>query len=348
MALSKRGNCWYMRFSINGKRIQKSTGTADKKQAQRLHDELKAKLWNVHQLKEKPDYTWIDAVQKWLIAAEQQQLKKLPDYISRLRWLDPYLRHLKLTDISKTIIEQIAEDKAREGASCATVNRYLELIRRILRLAQREWEWVDKIPLITMRPEHNNRVRWLTEKEARRLIKELPPHLADMAAFTLATGLREKNVCQLKWCNVDIKRKHVMVHASQSKTKKAIPVPLNQNALDILNRWRNNNNTYVFCYKEKPISRCNNHAWRKALKRAGITDFRWHDLRHTWASWHVQRGTSLHELQQLGGWSSFEMVLRYAHLSSDHLQQAADRISGSNLVQVSGFSGSERGSSEDN
>ena len=62
--------------------------------------------------------------------------------------------------------------------------------------------------------------------------------------------------------------------------------------------------------------------------RAGIKDFRWHDLRHTWASWHVQSGTSLHELQQLGGWSDYDTVLRYAHLSSDHLQKAAERVSG--------------------
>jgi integrase len=64
----------------------------------------------------------------------------------------------------------------------------------------------------------------------------------------------------------------------------------------------------------------------KALERAGISDFRWHDLRHTWASWHVQNGTPLHELQQLGGWSTYEMVLRYAHLSSEHLRTAAERI----------------------
>lgn len=65
----------------------------------------------------------------------------------------------------------------------------------------------------------------------------------------------------------------------------------------------------------RPVTRCNNHAWQKALKRVDINDFRWHDLRHTWASWHVQNGTPLHELQQLGGWSNYETVLRYAHLS---------------------------------
>ena len=89
---------------------------------------------------------------------------------------------------------------------------------------------------------------------------------------------------------------------------------------------------YVFTYKGNPIGQCNTKAWKNALERAGIENFRWHDLRHTWASWHVQNGTSLQELQLLGGWSSFEMVLRYAHLSSDHLRAAANRIGRMNNV----------------
>ena len=66
--------------------------------------------------------------------------------------------------------------------------------------------------------------------------------------------------------------------------------------------------------------------WKRALRRAGITEFRFHDLRDTWASWHVTNGTSLQELMELGGWKSYEMVLRYAHLAPDHLSQAAARI----------------------
>jgi site-specific recombinase XerD len=71
------------------------------------------------------------------------------------------------------------------------------------------------------------------------------------------------------------------------------------------------------------VTRANNHAWRKALARAGISDFRWHDLRHTWASCHVQNGTPLQVLKELGGWADLTMVLRYAHLSSKHLEEYA-------------------------
>ncbi|WP_081607883.1 tyrosine-type recombinase/integrase [Methylomonas sp. MK1] len=76
----------------------------------------------------------------------------------------------------------------------------------------------------------------------------------------------------------------------------------------------------------------NTNAWHNALERAGIDDFRWHDLRHTWASWHVQAGTPLHVLQELAGWESVEMVRRYAHLSSEYLAGYVDRLSALHVV----------------
>ena len=143
----------------------------------------------------------------------------------------------------------------------------------------------------------------------------------------MATGLRQKNVIRLEWDQVDLIRKHALIHADQAKTKKAIPVLLNTGAMNVLQRQVGKHKNYVFTYQGQPVNQCNTKAWRHALVRSEIENFRWHDLRHTWASWHVQNGTSLQELQQLGGWSSFEMVLRYAHLSSDHLRSAAERIS---------------------
>ncbi len=202
----------------------------------------------------------------------------------------------------------------------------LEVVRAILRKALREWEWLDKVPVIRMHHIEKKKVRWLTLEQANRMLKELPSHLKEMVAFSLATGLRASNVTGLQWAEIDLEKRHAWIHPDEAKMKKAIPVPLNDNALDVLHARRDKDPKYVFTYKGKSIQQCNTKAWKKALERAGIENFRWHDLRHTWASWHVQQGTSLQELQQLGGWSSFEMVLRYAHLSSDHLLSAANRI----------------------
>src|ERR1019366_752267 len=91
--------------------------------------------------------------------------------------------------------------------------------------------------------------------------------------------------------------------------------------------------THVFSFRGKSVRQVNTKAWRKALVKVGITDFRWHDLRHTWASWHVQAGTPLHLLQELGGWECVEMVRKYAHLSSEHLAEYVDRMSGLKLVK---------------
>lgn len=81
---------------------------------------------------------------------------------------------------------------------------------------------------------------------------------------------------------------------------------------------------WVFPKAGKPVYQTSTKAWFEALKRSGIEDFCWHDLRHTWASWHVQNGTPLHVLQELGGWSSLKMVQRYAHLSGEHLRAWVD------------------------
>ena len=131
-----------------------------------------------------------------------------------------------------------------------------------------------------------------------------------------------------------MERSTAWIHADQSKTRKAIVVPLNQNALSVLRRCQGMDPEYVFTFKDKPVSCPNTRAWRLALQRAGIEDFRWHDLRHTWASWHVQNGTRLQELMELGGWSTMVMVQRYAHLGGEHLQEAACRIDGTNLAHT--------------
>ena len=123
------------------------------------------------------------------------------------------------------------------------------------------------------------------------------------------------------------------IHADESKSGKALAVPLNEDALSVLRKRRGEHPTFCITYQGHPVARTSTKAWYKALARAGIVDFRWHDLRHTWASWHAQAGTSPAELQELGGWSTPQMVNRYAHLGGEHLKTAASRIDGTNLAQ---------------
>lgn len=324
MTLKKRHGVWWVDFTHNGERIRKSTKTDVKEEAQVFHDKLKSELWTASQILQVPRKSWQSAVERWL--EESSHKRSLSDDRTHLRWVSPFLKSLNLGDITTDLIDDIARKKEATGVSPASVNRMLEVIRAILRKAHKDWGWLQIVPAVRMRREENHRIRWLTYREAELLLKELPEHLQDMMSFTLATGLRQSNITQLKWADVDLNRCHAMVHPEDSKTGRAIPVPLNQDAIALLIKQKGRHAEYVFTYHGHPVTRCNNHAWRKALTRVGIKDFRWHDLRHTWASWHVQNGTSLQELQQLGGWSSFEMVLRYAHLSSGHLRRAAERV----------------------
>ncbi len=171
----------------------------------------------------------------------------------------------------------------------------------------------------------------MTHAEAERLIVELPDHLAAMVRFSLETGLRQANVTGLQWSQVDLVRRCAWIHPDQAKARKAIAVPLTNTAVLVLGGLIGKHQTHVFSYRDKPVMQPNNGAWIKALIRSGIVDFRWHDLRHTWASWHVQAGTPLHVLQELGGWESAEMVRRYAHLSSEHLAGYVEKFSGLHL-----------------
>jgi len=328
MSLYKRGNIWWVKFTApNGQFVRRSAKTTDRRLAQEFHDRLRSESWRVVQLGAKPRVTWQEAVLRWM--SEKQGCKRSLDKdVLLFRWLHTYLGDNYLDEISRECIAEITQRKLAEGVKPSTVNRHLALVRAVLRCAEREWGWLEKAPYIRFLPEPKRRVRWLNREEAEKVLAELPEHLAEMMRFTLATGLREKNVTQLKWSQVDSIRRCAWIHADEAKGKKAIAVPLNQDALTVLSRQEGSCPTYVFTYKGMPVWRANNHAWRKALKRAGISDFRWHDLRHTWASWHIQQGTPLHVLQELGGWSDASMVRKYAHLSANHLMEYADQLPG--------------------
>jgi integrase len=130
-------------------------------------------------------------------------------------------------------------------------------------------------------------------------------------------------------------RRLAWIHPDQAKARKAIPVPLNAEAVLLLRKLAGKHPTHVFSYKGARITQVSIKAWYSALRRAGISAFRWHDLRHTWASWYVQRGTPLFALQELGDWESPEMVRRYTHLGAEHLALYAERLCSLEAVEPS-------------
>jgi integrase len=325
MSLYKRTDSprWWVKISHGGRTIQRSTGTEDKAQAQEYHDKLKASLWEQQRLGVKPRRSWKEAVVRWL--AETSDKATHDGDIKKLRWLDAFLGKLMLDEITLDVIDRVKSERLKT-VSKSTVNRYLAVVRSILLRARDEWEWIDKAPKVKLFREPPGRERSITVEQAEALLRELPAHQRDVVLFTLATGLRQSNVLRLEWSHVNLESGHAWVDADQSKNRRPIAVPLNLKALEVLRRQIGKHPARVFTYAGRPLDRANTHAWQKALKRAGIENFRWHDLRHTWATWHRQSGTPTHELQRLGGWRTSVMVERYAHLSPDHLATAANRL----------------------
>lgn len=326
MSLYRRnssGPYWVDITIPSGRRIRKSTGTKDKQAAKELHDSWRTQAWRTLKLGEKPDYVWQDAVKQWF--KDKKGKTSLDKDKMICRGVRKDLDGVKLKDISRKVLAEIAERKAKETSE-ATANRHMDLIRAILHKAADEWEMLEKAPKVFMFSVKTKRIRYLTKVEAERLIKHAPEHLKPMIRFSLATGLRHSNVTQLKWSQIDMALKTAWIHPDEAKAKKAIGVPLNSDAIEVLKKQLGKHDEFVFAYNGKSIKRANTDAFRHAVKRAGLVDFRWHDLRHTWASWHVQSGTDLHVLQEMGGWESIEMVKRYAHLSTKHLVNYAEKI----------------------
>lgn len=335
MSLKQRGSTWWISFTTaSGRRIRCSAQTDDKKAAQELHDQLKAESWRVERLKERPKRLWEEAAYRWL--QETPHKKTHLHDVANIRWLQQFFKGKLLTELTKDLVSEVGEIKRKES-STGTANRYLALIRAILRRATNEWEWIDKAPHIRLYPIPKHRVRWLPPDQIQALLKELPNHLADLVRFSLATGLRKANVLGLEWSQVDISRKVAWIHADQAKGGRNIHVTLNATAIQVLERQIGKHAARVFTYRGNPINQVNTKAWRAALRRAGIENFRWHDLRHTWASWLAQGGVPLNVLQEMGAWQSSEMVRRYAHLAPEqfgkHAMVVDTMLNGTNLAQ---------------
>lgn len=309
--LYRVGKTYYIDIGSARGRVRRSARTTDRREAQAFHDRVRGKLWRQDQLEEAPEVTWLEAVRKWREA-------KNPGLPDRYR-----IGAVPVPDTTVLPLDLAAISKDMQGCSPATWNRLVSLLLVIHKLNG------ISLPGVERRPTTQGRTRWLSVEEWSRLRKKLLKEsklLEQAARFTLATGLRENNVLELEWKQVDLKRRTAFLHADQVKNREALGVPLNDDAMAVLAERRAIDRRWVFGNPDYPLTKASNKAWYAAVKKAKLVGFRWHDLRHTWASWAVMSGVRLEELQKLGGWKTYSMVTRYAHLSSDHLAAAAAKI----------------------
>ena len=363
MAIILRGKMWHCDITApNGRRVRCSAGTEDKKQAQEYHDTLKAQLWRTHRFGEAPAKTFDEACLRWL--NEKSDKRSIDDDKTRIGfWLQHFsgklLSSITELEIAETI-SKLENRKHRENweakrdrlirlrkpvpkfvpkqVALATKTSYLAFIRSLLRIAANEWKWLDRLPTVKTPKLKNKRIRWITHAEANLLIKCLPDYLKPVVTFALATGLRKSNIVDLEWSQIDMQRKVCWIHPEDAKAGKAIGVPLNDTACSVLRDQIGKHHQFVFVREVKFIRATQKgqvyrigdfrKAFGTACAAAGIDNFRFHDLRHTWASWLVQAGTPISVLKEMGGWETIDMVMRYAHLAPNHLAEHAKQIDG--------------------
>lgn len=337
MRLYRRGDTWWADFWHQGRRVRRSSGTADETAAREWADTLKASLWRQSKLGERARVSWEAAVLDWL--DEKKDKASLADDKDRLRWLSKHLKGKALDEITTRLLTQLARKLSKSGLANGTVNRYMAAASAILHHARAQ-EWLAAVPKIPHLDEPRYRIRFLAdEAEADKLIAELPAHVRALSRFALATGMRRHNVTDLEWSQVDLRRRGAWYHAEEMKGGRPLWCHFNADALAVLREQRAaaearrkagkalpGEARWVFPYRGAPVHDVTTRAWHEACKRAGIHDFTFHDWRHTWASWHVQRGTPLNVLQQLGGWQSIDMVQKYAHLAPSHVAKWADNV----------------------
>jgi len=211
--------------------------------------------------------------------------------------------------------------------SNATLNRELSTLRHMFSKAE-EWGMVEQSPFRKAKKlflkGNNKRVRFLDECEETALFKELRGYLAQMVTIAIHTGMRRGEILQLKWGQI----RNGFIYLTKTKTEVAREVPINKDVQEVLNSIPHHiKSDYVFCNPGtgKPYEDIKKR-FNTAVKRAGIKDFRFHDLRHTFASRLVMANVPLQVVQKLLGHSRIDMTLRYAHLSDDSMTNAVKML----------------------
>ncbi len=284
--------------------------------------------------------------------------------VKRIRSNFEHLIKRPLVDINLWVIEKWRSEELKRGKAKTTINRDITSLKACLSKAV-EWEVLAENPLQKLTPlrtEGSSRARHLTATEETALRNALierdqrlsenrvsgnawrrarrqavlpdlstaafADYLQPMVLLTLNTGLRRGEVLQLRWVDVDLLQRELIVRGDNAKSGKTRHIPLNNEALTTLQQWRSDSTStvWVFAGHDGERMQAVKTSWTGVLRSAAIIDFRWHDLRHHFASRLVMNGVDLNTVRELLGHSDLAMTLRYAHLSPEHKADAVARL----------------------
>jgi len=324
MATYKRNGQWYIDYYVNGRRKREKIGP-NKKFAETV---LKKRKVDVAENKfldiEKKNKIRFEEMARTYLETYSKPNKKSfrRDEVS-IKSLTAFFGGKHLYEITPLLIEKYKVSRKKK-VSVASVNRELACLKHMFTKAI-EWGKARENPArkVKLFKENNKRIRYLEKEEIKALYETCAEHLKPIVAVALNTGMRKGKILNLKWVDIDFNRE--IIYLLDSKSGEGREVPINKAVKDVLIRIRKHpGSPYVFCDKEGNSYGDIKKSFFTALKKAGIIDFRFHDLRHTFASHLVMAGIDLNTVRELMGYKSLEMTLRYAHLSPDHKKRAVE------------------------
>ena len=250
---------------------------------------------------------------------------------AQLEWWKAELGHYRLADVDSAMIVE-CRDKLARGVtyrggqrSPATVRRYMAALSHVFSLATGEWKWLEDSPMrgVGKPPEPRGRVRFLSDDERARLLEACKesrnPFLYPVTVLALSTCMRRGEILGLRWGNVDLQRGRIALFETKNRERRS--VSLAGHALELmkgLSKVRRIDTDLVFPGSDGTRPATLREAWEQAVKRAQLSDFRFHDLRHSGASYLAMNGATLAEIAEVLGHKTLSMVKRYAHFTEGH------------------------------
>jgi len=271
-----------------------------------------------------------DAIERYEKEIFPRKPKSVKKQKGQLDWWAKQLGSFTLADVTPSIISEyrtkLLQGDNGKPRSGATANRYMAILSHLMTIAVKEWEWLPENPCskISKLPESRGIVRFLSDDERSRLLKSCTdsesPHLYPIVVVALSTGARLGEILGLRWQDIDLQAGRITLHETKNGEKRALP--LTHHAHEVITEWskvRRIDSDFLFPNKRDPQKHIDIRSpWYTALKRAEIEDFRFHDLRHSAASYLAMNGATMAEIAEVLGHKTLQMVKRYAHLSESH------------------------------